>query len=569
MSNLTISGEHTATLVQDSEHFEFETEVFKLTSERSATETTQQPVATDAIIELTFSDGSQWLVAEEDYPELTPNKLRGANTTLQFPLEIVSIDNTERGFVSKAIVIAIGYIKGKAKEKITDVAIDIVSKKIAEAADKRLMPTPGFCRISRSFELEWNPKVADNGQKCLLMIHGTASSTTGSFAKLSKNQNVWDVIYNHYNGNVYGLEHYSLSVSPVQNAIDILIQLPENAELDLMTHSRGGLVGDVLARCDRRNGKPAFSDSEIEKIKNEEDTALVVLMKQVNQLASKKTITVHKMVRVACPAAGTTLLSNRLDHYLNAVLMAIGVAFGLAAPIYGIIKTLLLEVIKLKAKPNAFPGLLAMIPDAPYQQINNDVSARIQGELYVIAGNAEFGGGLGHSLLVILTNLFYRAANDFVVDTRSMHMGLRREAGYFFKLEKRKDVSHFNYFENATSRELIQAALTLPASENRLFEVKTVEDYDRGLITKLFNLDPFNLDSVSGKRPIVILIPGIMGSTLAHNGDTIWINLRRMSKGGIVNELGYESTAAANGVVGRFYKKLALDLNASFDYRKN
>ncbi|MBK8514744.1 MAG: hypothetical protein IPL55_00210 [Saprospiraceae bacterium] len=57
--------------------------------------------------------------------------------------------------------------------------------------------------------------------------------------------------------------------------------------------------------------------------------------------------------------------------------------------------------------------------------------------MIVIEGNSELGKNLWHSLKVILTNLYYWEANDFVVNTSSMRAGSLRSTGvqvYYLKM---------------------------------------------------------------------------------------------------------------------------------------
>ena len=51
-----------------------------------------------------------------------------------------------------------------------------------------------------------------------------------------------------YSGRVYGLEHPTLGVSPIRQRADAGSRCPKGARLHLVTHSRGGLVAEVLAR---------------------------------------------------------------------------------------------------------------------------------------------------------------------------------------------------------------------------------------------------------------------------------------------------------------------------------
>jgi hypothetical protein len=55
-------------------------------------------------------------------------------------------------------------------------------------------------------------------------------------------------LFAHYGGRVYALDHPTLGVSPIANALTLVQTLPHGARLHLATHSRGGLVAEVLAR---------------------------------------------------------------------------------------------------------------------------------------------------------------------------------------------------------------------------------------------------------------------------------------------------------------------------------
>ena len=101
----------------------------------------------------------------------------------------------------------------------------------------------------------------------LLFIHGTASSTEGSFKAL------WMEMYlSHlvcpYGERIYAFEHRSLTESPVANALDLVMKLPRGARLHVVSHSRGGLVGELLARASRLDAAP-FTEAEIKRFLDE------------------------------------------------------------------------------------------------------------------------------------------------------------------------------------------------------------------------------------------------------------------------------------------------------------
>ncbi len=51
---------------------------------------------------------------------------------------------------------------------------------------------------------------------------------------------------NKFGERIYAFEHRTFSESPIENAIELAAKLPKGAQINLVTHSRGGLVGDLL-----------------------------------------------------------------------------------------------------------------------------------------------------------------------------------------------------------------------------------------------------------------------------------------------------------------------------------
>ncbi|MBK8280065.1 MAG: hypothetical protein IPK94_08090 [Saprospiraceae bacterium] len=130
------------------------------------------------------------------------------------------------------------------------------------------------------------------------------------------------------------------------------------------------MIADILASCDHRNGQIGYNEAEISLANG--DDALVKTLKQITKLAKQKSIRIDKVIRVACPARGTTLLSNSLDHFLNGLLRAVGLAFGgKTNTIYQYIRGLICDVISARLTPGVMPGILAMVPDSIPQQLIN------------------------------------------------------------------------------------------------------------------------------------------------------------------------------------------------------
>jgi pimeloyl-ACP methyl ester carboxylesterase len=82
----------------------------------------------------------------------------------------------------------------------------------------------------------------------LVFIHGIGSSTEGSFGALRKPTAAteWSALQRRFGERIYAFEHRTLSESPIENALQLATALPAGARLNLVTHSRGGLVGDLL-----------------------------------------------------------------------------------------------------------------------------------------------------------------------------------------------------------------------------------------------------------------------------------------------------------------------------------
>jgi pimeloyl-ACP methyl ester carboxylesterase len=83
--------------------------------------------------------------------------------------------------------------------------------------------------------------------RALLFVHGTFSTAQGGFGHLPRE--TMAALHTAYNGRVLAFDHHSVSVSPKENAAFLASLVPDGPALqvDVVTHSRGGLVGRELA----------------------------------------------------------------------------------------------------------------------------------------------------------------------------------------------------------------------------------------------------------------------------------------------------------------------------------
>ena len=246
------------------------------------------------ILLVEFDDSSEWISVGGNVAEIFGEEnaeTRSGKDLWTLPVSLQE-DSNRSGFGGRLV---------KYLHFFDSQAADFVADKIVEVADKKLMPAPGLYKMGINFEkLNCDPATLTNG-KCLLLLHGTFSSTEGSFSAL--NGNVWQQIYTQY-AHVIAYDHYTLSLSPYENALDLLKLLPQEIELDIMAYSRGGLVADVLCRLDDKSNL-IFTNEEIQLVESEDDKKQADTLRELNTLANTKNISIQRLVRVACPAAGT------------------------------------------------------------------------------------------------------------------------------------------------------------------------------------------------------------------------------------------------------------------------
>lgn len=364
----------------------------------------------------------------------------------------------------------------------------------------------------------------------LLFIHGTASSTRGSFGELwtSRNaeiQSIRSALFKPYGGNVFAFEHCSLTQSPTANAIALVNELPVGATLDLITHSRGGLIGELLCRGGREGAAP-FLPEEVDALFGEpsRDQERKNLL-ELSALLEKRKIKVRRFVRVACPARGTTLASGRLDRWLSILLNLIGQIPALkVSGFYDVFQEFVMALVKTRTNPDKLPGVEAMMPDAPLINLLNRPEVRVSADLHVIAGDIE-GGGIWRKLGILLTDLFYAFEDhDLVVNTLAMYGGAERTGGARYVFAQGPEVFHFNYFQYApTARKLVDALQEKPEDDGFKPFSPQLKHTSRGAAPR----------GAAPTKPIMFLLPGIMGSHLKVNGKRIWLDFFALAGGGL------------------------------------
>ncbi len=478
--------------------------------------------------------------------------------------------------------------------------------------------------------LQW---AAGAPHQALLFLHGTASSTEGSFGKLwaarpavtdedrrddqlgaaelaadpAARQRLqrrrpadWEQLAQGQHA-ILAWDHRSFTRSPVDNTIELAAALgaalPPDTQLDMVSHSRGGLVGELLSLRTLLHGSAAAGVRErfiAAFVDHPEAQQTEVLLQVLQGLALKP----GRFVRVACPARGTLLADRRTDLYLSLLLRSIQLALGGLGTFWydhfaGLVKALVAE----RADAATLPGLEAMIPGSALTRALDRcralTGASATDQLRVIAGDTEDKGWGG--VLSLLGDVFFGLHDhDFVVHTLSMFGGLRRADPALSLRLAGASVTHFGYFEAKTlSRTALLTALA--GSDDGFTPIDKDEARTRGLFQALkFNpltrericidADDFSPDrppesfraTGAERKPVLLLLPGIMGSELGPaRGDTpAWLSMGGLLGGGLTRlELGaydptrgrYAAELSATGLMALSYENLMVAAQESFN----
>jgi len=273
---------------------------------------------------------------------------------------------------------------------LLDPVIGAISKHFAEKWETAKRPygvrtfspaerkTPGAGAITAA---DWDRLAAG---RALLFIHGTFSTAHSGFQQIP--DDVFAKLHDRYGKRVIAFDHFTLSKSPRENIDWLLSQVPAGRELevDIVCHSRGGLVARALAE---RAGSP---------------------------------IKVRRVVFVAVPNGGTLLahpdhMSKMLDRLTTALnLFPTGfVTETLEALITGV------KVLSHGAL-GGLPGLAAMNPGGDFLKDFNSGMPVGDGYYGVAVDFEPTDQGLralitGKVADAVLDRVFEDAANDLVV----------------------------------------------------------------------------------------------------------------------------------------------------------
>ena len=467
--------------------------------------------------------------------------------------------------IGRVLVSGFQILTSPFKGQAADFAASVVVQKVDSQVDAGVyaLRADGLDKLKGSGRKL--AQVPAASEPMLVLLHGTFVETVSTFGKLWTGHGTGVAqLFERYGQRVYALDHPTLGASPIANARTLVDALPSGARLHLVTHSRGGLVAEVLARVIGQNGVGSadlafFSDPAYEAQRLE--------LRALGDLVKGKGLRVERVVRVACPARGTLLASKRLDAYLSVLQWTLQLAGVPVAPAF---VDFVGEVARRRADPSMIPGLAAMIPGTPLVDWLNAAPQALPGDLRVVAGDLQRGSTVGSWLKALLADAYYWTDNDIVVQTRSMYGGAPRTGGASFLLDQGPEATHFNYFSNQKTADAVVNALTAVATPAGFKPIGPLswagEDAsgERGAA-----LGPTR-SAPDANKPAVFVLPGILGSNLKQglppHDDRVWLGARLL---GGFDRLAYlpggADQVADDGPIGLVYDKLLSHLEATHE----
>jgi CHAT domain-containing protein len=465
------------------------------------------------------------------------------------------------------------------------IGIDLAEKAAQKLADhvdtkKGLNGLYGCPLDSDALALDPQPRFAPGSEPLLVFIHGTMSSTEGSFGGLwSDRRDVRLRLAQRYRERCYAFEHKTFTESPISNALALVIALPEGATLHLVSHSRGGLIGELICRASRIDDQgatlPSFDELDFQLLAAQE--AARKDLRELGEVLKKKRLVVERFVRVACPARGTTMASRRLDRYLSVLRMGL-------SPLIELdwvkdIAWFVAAVVKERTDPGVMPGLEAMMPESATVKMLNRKDVIVDSDLRVIAGDYDGDGVLG-TVADWAFEGFFGSENDVVVNTPSMYGGAarrtgnREESGWYFYAQG-SQVYHFSYFkEPATAGQLANGLLQKDAGNAGFLPVSQAphskDPIARGIAVDLIK-EEFGAPLVQkepsrgGNKPLLVLVPGIMGSHLKVGEERIWLSAGEIAEGDFAKLREEAGGVATDGVFKMSYQALGNFLSSSHE----
>jgi pimeloyl-ACP methyl ester carboxylesterase len=375
---------------------------------------------------LRHADGACWIE-----PFSSPSGSDSSTLDARIVLPPVShLAGRRRGIIGKAVRVVVLKIAGNVVGK----ALPALANNWETAYWRKNALIRGLGRVNLdTFDLE--PATATRAakdQRALLLLHGTFSHTRSAFRDFAAPA-IRSTLADLYPGGIFGFNHFTISESVEENSAGLYhallsLQQQRTAKLDVITHSRGGL-----------------------------------LLRQLLMMHPELEAQIGKIVMVACPNLGTPIASpERWKEHFNwlANLIECFPECPLATAADYLVNALPWLASHVTG---ALPGLGIMAPDsaalAKLQQA--ETSWVRQAALYGAHYNNPEDPFLRRVATLEIAR-FFREPHDLVVPTKGSMM-LRQNDGFSPAADSllgcgrngKGEVHHLNFFRHVRSLEKI------------------------------------------------------------------------------------------------------------------
>ncbi len=289
--------------------------------------------------------------------------------------------------------------------------------------------TPDDFALKEAQEIDQDGWTRLASGRALLLLHGTMSRTHLAFHQLPGDY--VETLHNIYGGRVFAFDHFTFSDDPLDNVRKFVAAMPDDIDLtlDIVSHSRGGLVSRVLSE------------------------------KQSELSLGARRIRVGKAVFVGVPSAGTALadsshVTQAFDVFTNLMNLL---------PDNGITEVLTFLVNLLKpiavGALDQLVGLHAMQPGSEFMQALNTGDRTGDTTYFAVASNVTpVDAGLKRMVVRYGLNTLFDGANDYVVPADGVFAA--NGSAYFpidnpLVLKGAGAAGHTQYFRDAQVRDQI------------------------------------------------------------------------------------------------------------------
>ena len=176
-------------------------------------------LSNNEVVEFVFEDNTSWFSSNETiedlFPEAAALKKRSMDDEVEIPVFLQAGPGDRSMVGTVALKLLNVFVKKEIKKSIRQLAEDLEKKQLENKS--------GLFRLDINFDLQKDIP-PDTNKSFLLFVHGTNSSTSGSFAEIMGTE-LWKYIIRFYDRNILAFQHETLTKSPLQNVLDLVKQL--------------------------------------------------------------------------------------------------------------------------------------------------------------------------------------------------------------------------------------------------------------------------------------------------------------------------------------------------------